>query len=109
MKHYAQQVRAKLLTVIMAGMAGIGLASAATAAGVGTGANATVGSGAPAAGVTAEEHMNASGSANSNAQWQDGATQGADRAAERMNTDGAMKPSGGVAPETGKAAVKGNR
>jgi hypothetical protein len=111
MKHYAQQVRARLLTVIMAGVAGIGLASAATAAGVSAGANASVGSGAQAAGVTAEEHMSTSGSANSNAQWQDGATQGADRATDRTGTYGAdMKQSGGAVVEaTGKASVKGKR
>lgn len=110
MKQYAQQVRVKLLGLMMAGMAGVGLASAATAAGMGAGANAQVGSGAERAGVTAGEHMSTSGSTNSNAQWQDGATQGADRAAARMSTYGAdAKQAGATLEATGKASVKGKR
>lgn len=94
MMRNAQQIRSKLLTVIMAGVAGVGFATAATAAGVGVGANAHVGAGAQVAapnnaqaGGRADAHMSTAGSANSNAQWQSGATRGADRAAERMGTD----------------------
>lgn len=118
MKQYAQQVRTQLLTLIMAGVAGVGAATAATAAGLGGGVHADVGAGAsvPApdtaqAGGTADAHMSPSGSANSNAQWQSGATRGADRAAERTNADGAeMKQSGGADREVSDTAtVKGKR
>jgi len=92
MKQNAQQVRPKFLTLIMAGVAGAGFAAAA-AAETGTGINANVDAGttfsAPGtaqAGGAAETHMSTSGSANSNAQWQSGATRGEDRAAEHMNT-----------------------
>ena len=116
MKQNAQQVRTKLLTLIMAGVAGAGFAAAATAAGIDGGINANVGTGATVsapdttqAGGTADAHMSTSGSANSNAQWQSGATRGADRAAERMNTHGAeMTQSGGADLEAaGTATVKG--
>src|SRR5512141_2945865 len=110
MKQYAQQVRTQLLTLIMAGVAGAGLATAATAAGLGGGAHADVGAGAsvPApdtaqAGGAADAHMSPSGSANSNAQWQSGATRGADRAAERMNANAADLEA------TDTATVKGTR
>lgn len=89
MKQNAQQILTRLLTVIMAGVAGIGFATAATAAtaaGVGVGAGTNVGAGAQAGG-NADTHMNATASANSNAQWQSGATRDADRAAERMGTN----------------------
>ena len=109
MKQYAQQVRTQLLTLIMAGVAGAGLATTATAAGIGGGVHAEVGAGAslPApdtaqAGGAADAHMSPSGSANSNAQWQSGATRGAGRAAERMNADGADLEAAGTATVTGK-------
>ena len=109
MKQYAQQVRTQLLTLIMAGVAGAGLATTVTAAGIG-GGHADVGAGAsvPApdtaqAGGAADAHMSPSGSANSNAQWQSGATRGAGRAAERMNADGADLEA------TGTVTVKGTR
>ena len=110
MKQYAQKVRTQLLTLIMAGVAGAGVATAATAAGIGGGVHADVGASAsvPApdtaqAGGAADAHMSPSGSANNNAQWQSGATRGADRAAERMNADDADLEA------TGTATVKGKR
>jgi len=113
MKQNAQQVRTKLLTLIMTGVAGF--AAAATAAGMGGGINANVGAGAtvpaPAtaqAGGVADAHMSTSGIASSNAQWQSGATRGADRAAERMNPNGAeLKQPGATLEATGTAVVKG--
>ena len=116
MKQNAQQVRTQLLTLIMAGVTGAGFAAAATAAGIGGGVNANVGAGANVsvpgtaqAGGAADAHMSPSGSANSNAQWQSGATRGADRAAERMDAQGAeMKQSGGAGLEaTDTATVQG--
>jgi hypothetical protein len=87
------QIRTQLLTVIMAGVAGVGLATGASAASVGAGVKANVGAGAQVAppdtaqaGGSADAHMSTSGSANTNAQWQSGATRGADRAAERLGT-----------------------
>ena len=108
MKQYAQQVRTQLLTLIMAGVAGAGLATTATAAGIGGHAEVGAGASLPApdtaqAGGAADAHMSSSGSANSNAQWQSGATRGAGRAAERMNADGADLEA------TGTATVKGQR
>ena len=112
MMRNAQQIRSKLLTVILAGVAGVGFATAVTAAGV----EANVGAGAQVeapgnvqAGGTADAHMSTSGSANSNAQWHSGATRGADLAAERMNAHGAeMTQSGGADLEAaGTATVKG--
>ena len=110
MKQNAQQVRTKFLTLIMAGVAGVGFAAAATAAGVGVGVNANVGAGAQAGGA-ADAHMSTSGSANSNAQWQSSATRGADRAAERTSTQGSeMNQSGSAGVDaTGTATAKGKR
>lgn len=112
----AQPIRTQLVTVLMAGVASIGLATAATAAGVGVGVNAGAGAqvGAPAkahTGGAAEAHMSTSGSANSNAQWQSGATRGADRAAERLDAKGAgMTQSTDAELEAaGTASVKGAR
>lgn len=100
-----QPIRSTLLTVLL-----VGFATTATAAGVGVnaGVNANVGA---QAGGTAATHMSPAGNANDNAQWQDGATRGADRAAERMSPTGAdMKQSSGVESDaTGKAALKGKR
>ncbi|MHB1086009.1 MAG: hypothetical protein ACYCZA_14375 [Thiobacillus sp.] len=116
MKQNTQQVRTKLLTLIMAGVAGAGLAAAATAAGLGGGINASVGAGATVsaptaqAGGAADAHMSTSGIANSNAQWQSEATRGADRAAERMNANGAeMTQSGPSLEATSTTTVKGKR
>lgn len=113
MKQHVQQVRSKLLSLtlsslIVTGVAGVGFATAAIAAGAAASSNAGMGA---QAGGTASEHMSDSGSANSNAQWQNGATQGADRAAARTSTTGAeMKQSGGAQlDDIGKAAVKGKR
>jgi len=102
MKQNTQQVRTKLLTLIVASVAGAGFAAAASAAGIGSGSNADVGAGATVStpdtaqvGGAADAHMSTSGNANNNAQWQSGTTRGTDRAAERMNAHGAeMKQSG---------------
>lgn len=102
MKQYAQQIRTQLLTLIMAGVAGAGVATAATAADVGAGASVPAPDTAQAGGA-ADAHMSPSGSANNNAQWQSGATRGADRATERMNANGADLEA------TGTAMVKGKR
>lgn len=80
MKQYAQQVRTRLLILIMAGVAGAGVATTATAAGIGGGVHADAGAGVQAAdtvqaGSAADAHMSPSGSANGGA-------------AERMNDDG---------------------
>lgn len=86
-----QQNHSKLLTVLIAGVASLGFATAASAAGGVLGVN--VGAGAqiaPAPGTSiggaAEARMGASGELNSNAQWKDTASQGVDRAQERMGT-----------------------
>lgn len=102
MKQYAHQVRFKLLALIMAGMTGAGLTTAASAAEA---------EAALQAGGTAGAHMNTTGSANSNAQWKSGATRGADRAADRMSPDGADMKQSGSAPldADGKPGVKGKR
>jgi hypothetical protein len=110
-------VRTKLLTLIMAGVAGLGFAAVATAAKIAGGVNAHVsanhGVTAPVraeAGGTADAHMSAAGLANSNAQWQSGATRGADRAAERMNMNGAeMQQSAGAELEASGKAAAGKR
>ena len=110
MMQTAQQVRSKLLTLIVAGVAGVAFTNAATAAGVGGGAQVAAPDSAQAGG-SADAHMSSAGSANSNAQWQSGATRGADRAAERMSTNGDdMRQSAGADLEsTGKANMKGKR
>ena len=109
MKQYVQQARIKLLTLVMAGIAGAGLSVAASAAETGAGINAHVGTGASAsmpdtaqAGGSAETHMSTAGSANSNAQWMSGATRGADRAAARMDAHGVDSGATGTASVTGK-------
>jgi len=91
----------------MAAVAGAGFATAATAAGAGAGVNANVDAAAqvvardnPQAGGSADARMGPAGSTNSNAQWQSGAAQGADRAAGRMNPKGTeMKQSSDTEPE----------
>lgn len=112
MMQTAQQVGSKLLALIIAGVAGVGFVTAATAAGVGAGVDANVGGGAQVAapdmdqaGGSADAHMSTSGSTNSNAQWQSGATRGA----EHMNArDAEMKPSEETALEAiGTATAKG--
>ena len=105
MKQYAQQVRTRLLTLIMAGVAGAGFASVATAAGMGGGIKSDVGTGAsvparePAqTSGAADAHMGPSGSASSNA-------------TERMNAnDAEMKQSGGTDLDVNDTTtVKGKR
>jgi uncharacterized protein YjbJ (UPF0337 family) len=88
-----QQNHSKLLTVILAGVASIGFAAAASAAGGTLGTNTHVGAGAqtaPASGTSiggaADARMNASGNTNSNAQWKDTASQGLGRAQDRVGT-----------------------
>ncbi|HBU29491.1 MAG: hypothetical protein A2X71_09945 [Thiobacillus sp. GWE1_62_9] len=108
MMQKTQAIHTRLVTALMAGAASIGFATAATAAGVGVGVNA--GAGAQAGGAAGAQ-MSTSGSANSNAQWQGGATQGGDRAAERMNAKGAdvTQPTDAELEAAGKAKVKGAR
>jgi hypothetical protein len=110
------QIRTQLLTVIMAGVASVGFAAAATAAGVGGGVNTNVGAGAQVApeaqaGGSADAHMSTTGSENSNAQWQGGATQGADRAAARMGTtvDGLEPSTPAELEAVGQATAKAKR
>jgi hypothetical protein len=111
------QVRTPLLTVIMAAVASVGFASAATAAGVGGGVNTKVGAGVQVAppeaqaGGSADAHMSPTGSENSNPQWQGAATQGADRAAARMGTNvDALEPSTAAELEAaGQASAKAKR
>lgn len=116
MKYQAQQLPTKLLTTIMAGVAAIGFATAASAVGGGLGVNANVGAGAqvPApisghAGGAADAQMSTSGSANTNAQSQDDATRGAERADERMSTTASEKKpvTKSELEASGKARVKG--
>ena len=112
MKQHAQQIRTKLFIVIMAGLAGVGLATAATAAQVAAGADAQVA--APdhvQAGGSADAPMSTSGSANSNAQRQSGATRGADRAAERTGTNviGLEQSTAAGLESAGKATAKAKR
>jgi len=114
MTQKTQPIRTRLVTALMAGVASIGFATAATAAGVGVNAGADAQLESPVkaqTGGTAEAHMSTSGSANSNAQWQSGATRGGDRAAERLDAKGAgMTQSTDAELEaTGKASVKGAR
>ena len=110
MKQSVQQVHTKLMSLILSsliitGVAGVGFAAAAMAAG----APAGVGADAVAGGAT-EANMSDAGTANSNAQWQSGATRGADRAAARMHTTGSkMKQSGGADLEASGKAPKGKR
>ena len=92
MKRNIQSTRSPLLTSILAGIASAGFTAAALAAGVGVGVGASVGANAQVtapgqaqAGGSADANMSAAGSANTNAQWRDGAVRDADRAAERMN------------------------
>ena len=108
MMRNAQQIRSKLLTVILAGVAGVGFATAATAAGV----DANVGAGAQVeapgnvqAGGPADAHMSPSGSTNTNAQWQSGATRGA----ERMGTSGTELKLSTELEATGKTTAKAKR
>jgi hypothetical protein len=113
MTQQAQQVRTRLLSVIIAGLAGAGFVTAAPAAGLGAGAHANVGAGAQVAapddaqaGGSAEAHMSPVGSINSNAQWQGGAVRGSDRAAGRMNPKGAeMRQPADEDPEAAGRAI----
>lgn len=102
MKQNTQQVRTKIMTLIVAGVVGAGFAAATSAAGIGDGIDADIGAATTVptpdtaqVGGAADAHMSTSGNASNNAQWQSGATRGTDRAAERMNAHGAeMKQSG---------------
>lgn len=88
-----QQNHSKLLTVLLAGVTSIGFATAASAAGGALGVNTHVGAGAqvsPAPGTSiggaADARMGASGDLNTNAQWKDTASQGLERAQDRVGT-----------------------
>ena len=85
MMRNAQPIRTRLLTVILAGMVSAGFATAASAAGTAAGAHAA----SPGYIQAAEAHIDAYGStkANTNAQRQDDATRGADRAADDAGTN----------------------
>jgi len=112
MKQHAQQIRTKLFIVIMAGLAGVGFATAATAAEVAAGADAQVAAPDHAqAGGSADAHMSTSGNANSNAQWQSGASRGADRAAERRgtNVDGLEQSAAAEHEAAGKTTATAKR
>lgn len=116
MIYQAKQLHTKLLTTIMAGVAAIGFATAASAVGGGLGVDANVGAAVqtPApingqVGGAVDAQMNTSGSANTNAQSEDSATHGADRAKARMNMKADKKKH---APDTeingsGKGSVTG--
>lgn len=88
-----QQNHSKLLTVILAGVASIGFATAASAAGgnlrgtTNVGADAQI---APAPGTSmggaANGRLGASADLDSNAQWKDTASQGIERAQDRADT-----------------------
>jgi hypothetical protein len=89
MKQHVQQSRIRLLTVIMAGVASVGFATAATAAGVGVNTNAgawarVAAPGTPLASGAADAHLDAYVSA----QWHDGAARGGSRSAARMDANG---------------------
>lgn len=113
MSQQALQFRSTLLPLIMVGLTSAAFATTATAAGVGAKAEAGAGAQieAPAnaqPGGNAESHMSPSGSANSNAQWQEGATRGADRAAERVGTE-TLPPDLEAADKAAKAKRSGTR
>lgn len=84
-----QQIRTRLLTAIMAGVAGIGVAAAATAASgrmsADAGARVTA-LGTPLAGGATDAHLDAYVSANT--RWRDGAAAVGSRAAARMGANG---------------------
>lgn len=90
MKQHVQQIRIRLLTAIMAGVAGADFATTSTAASVlnthaGAGAGVAV-LGTPLAGGAADAHLDAYVSANT--PWRDGAAGGGSRAAARMGANG---------------------
>jgi hypothetical protein len=77
MMRNAQAIPAQLITVIMAGVAGAGLAAAATAAAPGY----------VQAGGAVDAHLNAYISAHSSARWTSGSARDAERAAEQMSAN----------------------
>jgi hypothetical protein len=102
MKQTAQQLCTRLLTLIMAGVAGTGAAAAAAATGTGinaqvdTGADVSAPDTAPADGAV-DAHISMYMSISGNAQSQNGAAPNTDRAAERMSTHSAeWTPSAGA-------------
>jgi hypothetical protein len=116
MKTSTQPIRSRLMAVIMAGVTGAGFATAAAAAGAGVDANADARAKAATpgyvqAGGAADAHMNAYGSAHTNAQWKSGASRGTDRAAERASTGiDALEPSTTAEFEVaGKASAQARR
>ena len=115
MKQYAQQIRTKLLTVITAGAAGVGVGFATAATSASVGANANVDAGAQVAAPSnaqassyVDVHLSTTGSTFRTAQWQSGATGGADRAAERMGTsiDGLEQSTAAGLESAGMATAK---
>lgn len=121
MKKPVERTRYKLLAVLTAGLGAAGLASTVMAAGIGIGGGIGAGAGAGAnagagvqvapsvdvqAGGTAATHMNTNGTANSNAQWQSGATRGTDRAAERTPSTTDEEPEATTASSKGKRTDK---
>lgn len=114
MKKIAQQLRSKLLALVMVTVSGVGFATTATAAdmdaGVKAGAEADIKGVVPdaaQAGGAADGHMSPSGHEEGNAQWKSGATRGMDRAGERMSPDVA-KPEA-LTGDTRKATAKRKR
>lgn len=110
MMRNAPPIRTQLLTAIMAGVVSASFATAATAAGTSARANANAGAGvqpaSPGYVQAADAHMNAYGSANTNAQWQSGATRGADRTADRADMNsGGLPPSATAEPAAADKAT----
>ena len=103
MKQNTQQLRTKLLTLIMAGVSGAGFAAAATAAAPDTGANVLAPDTTQADG-TADTHMSTSDSASNHIQSQSGTAP----STERMSTHSAeLTPSADADLEAvGKTTTK---
>ena len=111
MKHASRSIRPHLLAALAASFV---LAGTATAAGPGVKVQAGAGvQAAPAsaeAGGRAEAHMNPSAATHGNAQWQDNATRGAERAGQVRNEAAAPKSPAALEAElTGAASAPGAR
>ena len=111
MKQHAQHPRNTLLTVLMAGVAGVGFSTAVTAAtAVEVGANPIISAGAQARTYVAM-HMSTTGSAFYDALGQRWETRGADHVAERMGTsaDGLEQSTAPGSEVAGKAIATTKR
>jgi hypothetical protein len=87
MKQHVQQIRIRLLTAIMAGVAGVAAAATAAGGGISADAGARVAAlGTPLAGGAADAHLDAYVSANT--RWRDGAAAVESRAVARMGANG---------------------